>query len=119
MRGRCGAGGGGVSDDELSPWDKAMRDHEAALRTAFKVRVRLSECRGMLRWHGEIEDGAVGKILPVDYTDPQAPPDHPYWVWFDRPLRARQSWWYTAAELIPITLEEMLDDATSNRRPGA
>ena len=88
-------------------WDDILKEHEERLRTAFRVRVRLSECKHMVSWHGTIEDGAVGKILPVDPKN-GAPPDHTYWVWFDRPIRGRVAWSYSAAELIPITIEEML-----------
>lgn len=96
-------------------WDDVMRKHEESLASAFKVVVRLGECRHMVSWHGTIEDGAVGKILPVDPRN-GAPPGHTYWVWFDRPISGsagghtvvKQSHSYSAAELIPISIEEIL-----------
>lgn len=91
----------------MQSWDDILKAHEESLRTAFRVRVRLSECRHMASWHGTIEDGAVGKILPVEPNNGH-PPDHTFWVWFDRPIRGRVAWSYSAAELVPITLEEML-----------
>lgn len=89
-------------------WDSILKEHEASLASSFKVKVRLGECRHMVRWHGTIEDGAVGKLLPVVDPDPDRPSDHTYYVWFDRPIRGRVAWSYSAAELIPISLEEML-----------
>lgn len=88
-------------------WDDILHEHEKALASAFKVRVRLSECRHMGSWHGTIEDGAIGKIMVVEKHAP-APTDHTYLVWFDRPIRGRVAWRYCAAELIPVTIEEML-----------
>lgn len=95
-------------------WDGVLRAHEEALASAFRVRVRLSgECKHMVSWHGTVEDGAVGKIVPGTPRN-GAPSDHTYWVWFDRPIRGRASWSYNAAELIPISVEEFIDDATTD-----
>lgn len=94
----------------MKSWDDIMAEHEQALATAFKVRVRLGECRHMGYWHGTIEDGAVGKIIPVTDPDPDRPSDHTYWVWFDKPIRGRQAWSYSAAELIALTIEDMITE---------
>ena len=94
-------------------WDAVLREHEATLANAWKVRVRLGECRHMGYWHGTIEDGVVGFIIrDAKWITPGAPADHTHLVYFDQPIRGRVVWSYSAAELVPVTIEELLDTTT-------
>lgn len=100
-------------DDDEHWLDKAQREHEERLTVGQRVRVDLGECPHYVTWHGNIEQGAVGKIMGLDIDAAQKPDGHRYWVWFDWPLRMRRSWSYAAHELTPIpdrTPEEIVQE---------
>ena len=100
--------------------ERLIREHEERLTVGATVRINLGECPGLYKWHGAQEQGVTGTVLAVDAdkTLRQVPPDHRYVVMFDRPLRAKGlTGDYCAAELVPITHEEIMAEILARVAP--
>ncbi len=95
------------SEDQSPDWFFEMQARQAeALKIGTRVRVDLGECRGIGRFHGTQEQGAMGTVIGTDSTEQDG---HPYTVMFDRSLSALGYLSvYSASELIPMSTEEWI-----------